>query len=120
MARQRGRLDPGEVKRAMAEEQSGAHAEAPFHSPFAAARGQLEKLVPSQPAAGERQRRRAERSPPATREEPSELARVRAAHKAAREALARSVAPIRRPGRGGPGGEGGGPGGDCGGGHGAG
>ena len=123
MAQKHGRLDPEEVKRAMAAEAGATEPEAPFNSPFAAARAQLEKLAVREraPTAAERRAARAGEK----REEPSELARVRAAHRAARQALTDAVKPVRRrpPGGGdggdgdrGGGGGGGGWGGDGGGG----
>jgi hypothetical protein len=115
MGKHRGRLDPGEIKRAIAdEEQAGAPAE-PFHSPFAAARAQLEALaVKPQPKgrkpAAERLRERAGER----RSEPSALGKLRAERRAAREALAEAVKPIvRHPRRGsGDGSDGDGGGGD--------
>lgn len=88
MAKRRGRLDPSEVKQAMRREE--APPETPFHSPFAALRGELEKLAPKRKAATVRVRQ------PVKPAEPSELARLRAAHKAEREALAEAVRPLRR------------------------
>lgn len=101
MGKLRGRLDPSEVKRALADEQQRDEPSEPFHSPFAAARARLEKLVPapSKPpgkaTAADRLRDRAGKK----LEEPSELAKVRAAHKAARQALAEAIKPLRRPAR---------------------
>ena len=102
MGKQRGRLDPGEVKRALA---AAAHHDdtapaEPFNSPFAAVRAQLEKLVPappppgSKPTVAERLRKRAAQRP----SEPSELARVRAERRAERTALAEAVKPLHRKG----------------------
>ena len=122
MGKLRGRLDPGEVKRAIADEERAATPTAPFHSPFAAARAQLEKVLPpaskstGKASLSERMAQRAVQRP----KEPSELARVRAEHRAHRAALAEAIQPQRRerarrgdsatgtPGRGDGGGGGGG------------
>lgn len=110
MGKQRGRLDPDEVKRAIAEEQAAKAKGAAkgtvdpsepggrFYNPFEAARAKLERVVPVAPprgkaSASERLRDRKTQKPG----EPSELAKVRAAHKAARAALAEAVKPLRRP-----------------------
>lgn len=88
MTKRRARLDPSEVKQALRNEE--APPEVPFHSPFAALRGELEKLAPKKKPTP---RVRRPEKPPI---EPSELAKLRAARKAERDALAEAVRPLRR------------------------
>lgn len=97
MSRSRPRLDPKEVKDAIAAAQPAAPPPA-FHSPFAAAAADLQKLVPQtkKPKLADRLRERATK--PKT--EPTALGRARAENKAARESLAAMVKPLHRAKRG--------------------
>jgi hypothetical protein len=95
MGKNRGRLDPGEVKRALAKQAGEPPPEPVFDNPFAAAFDQLSKLklkpAPrGRPAPTERAQRKAD--------SPSPLAEKRAQNLAARKALAEAVKPVRRSG----------------------
>ena len=98
MGKHKGRLDPDEVKRAIAAERAAAAPAEPFHSPFLAARARLDQLVPTpRPRAGkaslaERLDERTRQRPPA----PTDFAVLRAQRKAERTSLAEAVKPIVR------------------------
>ena len=95
MAKQRVRLDPAEVKQMMAAKKVAETPPAPFHSPFAAVKAQLDSLVPKRKKklASERLSERAAAKPA---KEPTELAVARAKARHRREELAASVQPVRR------------------------
>ena len=93
MGKRHGRLSPDEVKAQMAAEK-GAEPAPAFNSPFAAAAGELQKLVPKKATAAQRLRARAATKP----KEPTPLAEARRRHKAEREAIAEQTRPILRPG----------------------
>ena len=100
MSTRKPRLAPEEVREILENEKARGESKSPqsttpFHSPFAALKDDLQKLVPKKRTAAQRLRGRAE-EPPAKRAEPSELAKARARARAAREELAAAVKPVRR------------------------